>query len=71
MAIRLLGVYNINYTRREGNRACSIPDPRLRNTTRYKDWTALQEAFAEIHLRDLTYNYDFISSRFGIQPFVE
>ena len=39
-------------------------------TTREKDWYALQEAFAEIHLRDLTNNYDFISSRFGIQPFV-
>ena len=41
-----------------------------RYTTREKQWYALQEAFAEIHLRDLTNNYDFISSRFGIQPFV-
>lgn len=41
-----------------------------RYTTRKKDWYALQEAFAEIHLRDLTNNYDFLSSRFGIQPFV-
>jgi len=41
-----------------------------RYTTRHKDWYALQEAFVEIHLRDLTNNYDFISSRFGIQPFV-
>jgi hypothetical protein len=39
-------------------------------TTRDKDWYALQEAFFELHLRDLTNNYDFISSRFGIQPFV-
>ena len=41
-----------------------------RYTTREKDWYALQEAFAEIHIRDLTNNYDFISSRFGTQPFV-
>jgi len=41
-----------------------------RYTTRRKDWFALQEAFGEIHIRDLTNNYDFISSRFGIQPFV-
>jgi len=41
-----------------------------RYTTREKQWYSLQEAFAEIHLRDLTNNYDFISSRFGIQPFV-
>jgi hypothetical protein len=41
-----------------------------RYTTREKEWYALQEAFAEIHIRDLTNNYDFISSRFGTQPFV-
>jgi hypothetical protein len=39
-------------------------------TTRTKYWYALQEAFGEIHIRDLTNNYDFLSSRFGIQPFV-
>lgn len=41
-----------------------------RYTTRQKDWYALQEAFVEIHLRDLSNTYDFISSRWGIQPFV-
>ena len=39
-------------------------------TTRYKDFFALQEAFAEVHIRDLSENYDFVSSRFGNQPFV-
>ena len=39
-------------------------------TTRQKDFFSLQEAFAEIHIRDLSNNYDFISSRSGIQPFV-
>lgn len=39
-------------------------------TIRRKDWYSLQEAFLEIHIRDLSSNYDFVSSRFGIQPFV-
>lgn len=41
-----------------------------RYTTRHRDFFALQEAFAELHISDLTDNYDFISSRWGIQPFV-
>jgi hypothetical protein len=41
-----------------------------RYTTRHKDFFALQEAFLEVHLSDLSDNYDFISSRVGIQPFV-
>ena len=41
-----------------------------RYTTRTKDFFALQEAFAEMHIRDLSENYDFVSSRVGIQPFV-
>jgi len=40
-----------------------------RYTTRHRDFFALQEAFAEFHISDLTDNYDFISSRWGIQPF--
>jgi hypothetical protein len=41
-----------------------------RYTVRQRDFFALQEAFAEIHVSDITDNYDFISSRWGIQPFV-
>lgn len=41
-----------------------------RYTRRHKDHFALQEAFAEIHFSDLSENFDFISSRTGIQPFV-
>jgi hypothetical protein len=41
-----------------------------RYTIRRKDFFALQEAFAEIHIGDLSDNYDFISSRWGIQPFI-
>jgi hypothetical protein len=103
-AIRLLGVYNVNYIRVEETNALN-PDPRgsdpgfsgepvdfnpggpngglgggitplpgdlesLGHTTRQKDFFSLQEAFLEIHIRDLSSNYDFISSRTGIQPFV-
>jgi hypothetical protein len=39
------------------------------HTQRTKDFVALQEAFVEIHLRDLSENYDFIASRFGNQTF--
>ena len=68
-ALRLLGVYNNNYTDVQETNVLD-PDPRLHNTTRYKDWYSLQEAFVEIHIHDLSNTYDFISSRFGIQPFV-
>jgi hypothetical protein len=43
---------------------------KTRYTRRHKDHYALQEAFAEVHFSDLSDNYDFISSRTGIQPFV-
>jgi hypothetical protein len=43
---------------------------RTRNTYRHKDVVALQEAFFELHLGDLSDNYDFWVTRVGIQPFV-
>ena len=67
-AIRLLGVYNHNYIDVQENNAVN-PNPQ-NGTTREKEFWSLQEAFAEIHIRDLTNNYDFVSSRVGIQPFV-
>ena len=71
-ALRFLHVFNLNtITLDEAN--VLDPDPRdseRRRTTRYKDFFALQEAFFELHIRDLSDTYDFISSRFGIQPFV-
>jgi hypothetical protein len=39
-------------------------------TYRDTQYTALQEAYGEVHIGDISDNYDFISSRFGIQPFV-
>ena len=71
-ALRFLGVYNYNYISIEEANALDV-DPRgseRNRTTRQKDFFSLQEAFFELHIRDLSNNYDFISSRFGIQPFV-
>lgn len=44
------------------------PDVR-RGTNRFDDHLGMQEAFAEVKLRDLSNNYDFVSARAGIQQF--
>ncbi|HEY4284789.1 MAG TPA: hypothetical protein VGM62_17135 [Chthoniobacterales bacterium] len=67
-ALRLLAVYNHNYID-VLERNVVNPNPQ-NGTTRDKNFLSLQEAFVEVHLRDLSNNYDFISSRTGIQPFV-
>jgi hypothetical protein len=71
-AVRILHVYNRNSIWVEEANLLD-PDPRgpeRDRTARHKEFHALQEAFYEYHIRDLTDTYDFISSRFGIQPFV-
>src|SRR5207244_332416 len=68
LALQLLGVYNNNYIDVEERNVVN-PNPQ-NGTTREKEFWSLQEAFAEIHLRDLSNNYDFISLRVGMQPFV-
>lgn len=40
-----------------------------RHTTRTKNYVALQEWFAELHLGDLSVNYDFFAFRLGNQVF--
>ena len=67
-ALRILGVYNHNYIDVEERNVVN-PNPQ-QGTTREKEFFSLQEAFGEIHLRDLSNNYDFIAVRAGIQPFV-
>jgi len=67
-ALRVLGVYNHNYIDVEERNVVN-PNPQ-KGTTREKEFYSLQEAFGEIHVRDLSNNYDFISMRVGIQPFV-
>ncbi|WP_344937729.1 hypothetical protein [Zhongshania borealis] len=37
--------------------------------TRYQDFAGVQAAFIDVHLRNVSDNYDFDSVRFGIQPF--
>jgi len=44
------------------------PDVR-KGTNRFGDHLGIQEAFAEVKLRDLSHNYDFVSLRAGIQQF--
>ena len=39
-------------------------------TNRHTEFWALQEAFGELHIGDISENYDFISARVGTQPFV-
>jgi hypothetical protein len=39
------------------------------HTERTKTFLALQQAFGEIHLGDLSDNYDFVALRGGLQPF--
>ena len=39
------------------------------HTQRTKEFIALQEAFVEVHIRDLSDNYDFIATRVGNQTF--
>ncbi len=67
-ALRVLGVYNHNYIDVEERNVVN-PNPQ-KGTTREKEFYSLQEAFGEIHVRDLSNNYDFVSMRVGIQPFV-
>src|SRR3989440_10902131 len=41
-----------------------------RGTNRTDTQFSLEEAFAEVKLRDVSENFDFVSARVGIQPFV-
>ncbi|MGE0820573.1 MAG: Ig-like domain-containing protein [Candidatus Binatia bacterium] len=58
---------NLNYTLVE-ERGALFPDVR-RGTDRLDGTPALQEAFVEAKIADLSPNYDFVSVRAGIQPF--
>ena len=65
--IRLEPVYNINYTWTQERNVIS-PNA-MRGTARTDDMLSLQEAFLEVHLRDMSDNYDFMATRIGNQPF--
>ena len=67
-ALRLQPVYNINYIDVQET-GLVRPSP-AKGTTRLRDYFALQEWFGELHLRDLSNNYDFFAMRLGNQPFI-
>jgi len=65
---RVTGVFNLNFLKTFENGVVNA-DVR-EGTTRTKDYSSFQELFFEYHLADLSPNYDFLSFRAGIQPFV-
>ena len=68
-AIKISPTFSIpNYLNARENGVVNI-DVR-RGTNRTDTHISLEEAFAEVKLADISANYDFISVRAGIQPFV-
>lgn len=67
-AIQVTPVFNMNYVDTQEN--VTNIDPRNGNE-RFDYHIAFQELFGEYHFRDISPNYDFISSRTGIQFFNE
>lgn len=64
---RLTPVFNYNYVKVNERRVLKInPD---NGTSREDSHVGLQEAFADVHLRNVSDRYDFDSIRVGIQPF--
>ncbi|HYV28810.1 MAG TPA: hypothetical protein VFA77_14840, partial [Candidatus Eisenbacteria bacterium] len=66
-AVRLEPVINVNYTETKETTVIS-PNP-ARGTTRLDSFVALQQWFGELHLGDLSDNYDFFAGRLGSQAF--
>lgn len=64
---RLTPVVNYNHTRVDELRVLNI-SPR-EGATREDAHVGLQEAFVDVHLRNVSDRYDFDSVRIGIQPF--
>lgn len=68
-AIKISPTFSIpNYLNARENGVVHI-DPR-RGTSRIDDGVSLEEAFAEVKLFNTNLNYDFVSVRAGIQPFI-
>ena len=65
--LRVTPVFNLNYLEARNTGVVDI-DVR-QGTTRLDDQISFQELFVEYHLGDLSPNYDFVSSRLGIQGF--
>ena len=67
-ALKVTGAFDLNYLHVEEQNVVN-PDPREGRTRRRED-LALEEAYGELKLKDLSPAYDFVSVRAGIQPFV-
>jgi hypothetical protein len=66
-AFRVTPAFNLNYNVfRERNNLNASPED---GVTRRRQDVALEEAFGEVKLFDVSSNYDFVSVRAGIQPF--
>jgi hypothetical protein len=65
--LRFVPAFNVNRTQLEEIRGVNV-DPR-NGRTRDDSHAAVQEMFADIHLRNVSDRYDFDSIRAGIQPF--
>lgn len=65
---RLTPVFNMNSL---SVSELAIVSPNVKEgATRNRTWFALQEFFADVKLADTSSEYDFVSARFGSQPFV-
>ncbi len=65
---KFTGAFNVNHTRLDEVRALNI-NPQ-KGTVRADTHFGVQEAFADVHLRNVSDRYDFESVRVGIQPFI-
>jgi hypothetical protein len=66
--IRLVPTFNVNNLSVE---ELAVVSPNvLQGTSRTREFWALQEAFVEAKLADLSPDYDFVSVRAGTQPFI-
>ena len=65
---RFAGAFNVNHTRLHEVRALNV-DPQT-GVTRTDSHFGVQEAFVDMHLRNVSPRYDFDSFRVGIQPFI-
>ncbi len=65
---RLVPAFNFNRVEVDELRVLRV-DPR-KGLTRNDSFAGLQEAFVDVHLRNVSDRYDFDSVRVGIQPFI-
>ncbi|HEX4879282.1 MAG TPA: SH3 domain-containing protein [Limnobacter sp.] len=65
---RLTPVFNYTDVRVEEDRLLKISP--TSGTTRREGFVGIQEAFVDVHLRNVSERYDFDSLRVGIQPFI-